>query len=648
MQNTLHDTSTHHSAGRFGGWRTAFLALTIGLSSALATVAPNTVIAAEAASANGSRGGRIVDGSGAVWTFDENRTLRNGEWVAGGRGQEYLYTNLSVYLITYEAVWRWHGSGWELLGRDIAGIVAALTSGAGAGGGGGTGSASGGTLRQIATEGSISAGSNQLNVADPSGFSVGDWVIVEIGREPGQGQRGTRGVGGTWPSRSYATESQLFGEGGADGQFAWAEDTGNIFWRSGGGWHNMFNNGFYYLGKAIPRSLQGRITEIGGNTLTLDREAAVSVSAAAVHLDVAPIINQMIATGASVNLPAGRFATGGVIHIQDRGGFVLSGQGKDATTIFSPKGAPSAMIQVFSSPNTTVRDFTLQGNFRDEGLGLNWGGSTPAGGFRAATDADGVHGDMYPRGIFFTAGAQNSVAQDMRVIDVAQHAVGVFYAENVWGRRVENVQNDLMRQYLSWQYQWSDTTGGGCEDCELRSTYLIPGYEAFRSANVQFIRARGTNALFAMNGAGGWFIVDSELRFTANSLAPGGAATPAHPIVDITSNIGVTPQVSMGGTIRNLRMVQEGYVNAANDTLGGIRIQANNPDIRIESSFYSAPNYLPTGISYGAIGLDSKGANTTVNGMQVIGTAIPHLANILIERGSGTNCVAAVVIGCSQ
>jgi hypothetical protein len=209
------------------------------------------------------------------------------------------------------------------------------------------------------------------------------------------------------------------------------------------------------------------------------------------------------------------------------------------------------------------------------------------------------------------------------------------------------VQNDLMRQYLSWQYQWSDTTGGGCEDCELRSTYVIPGFEAFRSANVQFIRARGTNALFAMNGAGGWFIVDTELRFTANSLSPEGAATPAHPIIDVTSNIGATPQVSMGGTIRNVSMIQDGYVNAANDTLGGIRIQEGNPDIRIESSSYSAPNYLPTGVTYGAIGLDSKGANTTVNGMRVVGTAIPHLANINIERGSGQGCVAQVVRGCS-
>ena len=71
-------------------------------------------MAAEAQSANGTRGSRIIDGGGAVWTFDQNRTLRNGEWVAGGRGSEYLYVNLSVYLITPKRVWRWHGSGWEL------------------------------------------------------------------------------------------------------------------------------------------------------------------------------------------------------------------------------------------------------------------------------------------------------------------------------------------------------------------------------------------------------------------------------------------------------------------------------------------------------------------------------------------------------
>jgi hypothetical protein len=296
-----------------------------------------------------------------------------------------------------------------------------------------------------------------------------------------------------------------------------------------------------------------------------------------------------------------------------------------------------------------VRDLTLQGNFRDQGFGLNWDGSTPAGTFQPVTDQSVVPGAAFPRGILFFAGAHNGVAQDVRVIDVAQHALGVIYAENVWGRRVENIQNDPLRQYVTWQIQWSDTQGGGCEDCEVRSAYLIPGFEAFRSSNVQFIRNKGTNATFAMNGSGGWFIVDTELRVTPNSLVPGGAVNTAYQLIVVTANIGVTPQVGLGGTIRNVTMIQEGYVNAFNDTLGGILIEATNPNVRVESSSYSAPDYSPApgGTTFGAIGLNSK-AVTTVNGMRVTGTAIPHLANIILERGGGQGCVAAAVIGCSQ
>ena len=77
-------------------------------------------------------------------------------------------------------------------------------------------------------------------------------------------------------------------------------------------------------------------------------------------------------------------------------------------------------------------------------------------------------------------------------------------------------------------------------------------------------------------------------------------------------------------------------------------IQQNNPDIRIESSSYSAPDYRRPGHTYGAIGLHSKGANTTVNGMRVTGKAIPISPTSTIERGSGQGCVAEVVVGCSR
>jgi len=232
-----------------------------------------------------------------------------------------------------------------------------------------------------------------------------------------------------------------------------------------------------------------------------------------------------------LNLPAGKFPTGGVVWIQNKSSFVLSVRSKDETTIYSPKGVPSAMIQAYQSPDTTIRSLTLRGNFRDQGFGLNWTGSTPAGTGQPVTETDVPQGAGFPRGIFFHIGSHNSVARDIRVIDVAQQAVGVSFADNVWARRVVDIQSDLRRQYVQWQFQWCDTTGVGCEDCEVCSSYVISGFEAFKSTSVQFIRPKGLNALFSINGSGSWLIEDADLRFTANSLHPESdqiAASPHH------------------------------------------------------------------------------------------------------------------------
>ena len=111
-------------------------------------------------------------------------------------------------------------------------------------------------LPQVVTTGSIAAESNQLTVSSASGFNVGDWVIVEIGKEAGQGQRGTRGVGGTWPSKSYPTEAQLLADKSQPNrQFAWAEDTGYVFWWLDGQWFNLAPNrpNTFYTGSVLSR-----------------------------------------------------------------------------------------------------------------------------------------------------------------------------------------------------------------------------------------------------------------------------------------------------------------------------------------------------------------------------------------------------------
>jgi hypothetical protein len=224
------------------------------------------------------------------------------------------------------------------------------------------------------------------------------------------------------------------------------------------------------------------------------------------------------------------------------------------------------------------------------------------------------------------------------------------FANNVWARRVQNIQNDLLRQYVAWQFQWSDTTGGGCEDCEVRSTYIIPGFEAFKASDVKFIRLKGQNALLAMNASGGWLIEDANLVFTANSLHPESdshSASPHQPIINVNTNVGVTAQVAKGGTIRNVKLIQKGYINKGNDSLRGIVVNENNPNIRIENAYYYAPDYRKPSVANGAIGLNSTGINTTVDGMVVVGSPEPGRANVFIQRGRGENCAAQVSEGCS-
>ena len=150
----------------------------------------------------------------------------------------------------------------------------------------------------------------------------------------------------------------------------------------------------------------------------------------------------------------------------------------------------------------------------------------------------------------------------------------------------------------------------------------------------------------AMNGSGGWLIEGADLRFTANSLHPQGYITPFHPIIEANTNIGVTAQVALGGTIRNVTIVQEGYLNAKNDSLKGIVVNENNPDIRVEGAAYYAPDYKAPTVSNGAVGLNSTGLNTGVDGMLVVGKSQPGHANIFVQRGSGRNCSAQVVEGC--
>ncbi|QRK12095.1 hypothetical protein JQX13_19840 [Archangium violaceum] len=181
-------------------------------------------------------------------------------------------------------------------------------------------------------------------------------------------------------------------------------------------------------------------------------------------------------------------------------------------------------------------------------------------------------------------------------------------AESVWAERVDVVMTEGLKIYVQWMFQWADSSGGGCIDCTVGSPILLHGFEAFRSANVQFIRARGLNATFALN----------------------------------TYIQGDHPYLSQGGRIENLTMVQRGYINERHDSLMGININEKNANVTVVGGSYSAPDYWPGSDRHGAQGLNSTGRNTTVEDFSVTGTS-DFWGNINISDGVVRRCSAAVI-----
>jgi hypothetical protein len=57
-----------------------------------------------------------------VWTFDGTKTLRNGVWMGGGAGSEYLYFNGTVHVITTGGVFKWN-DGWSYAAASVTAIT---------------------------------------------------------------------------------------------------------------------------------------------------------------------------------------------------------------------------------------------------------------------------------------------------------------------------------------------------------------------------------------------------------------------------------------------------------------------------------------------------------------------------------------------
>ena len=535
--------------------------------------------------------------------------------------------------------------------------------------------------KELSTTGNMAANSTTLTVASAAGFSVGDRVIVEIGGEAGAGEKGTIGVGGTWPATRVPTAADLpdpvayrAANGNTDAYIYVESENANYinYLNAGvptfGEWTNYVladtvrRRAFYHTIKLLPMALKATITAISGNTLTLDKAAEANTTDAAVYYDntyvMDPVTSQYFTNAATgfrdvsptkgylIKFPPGKFCITKNQSFPMSDYWALKGEGADETVFYCPKGTEQVAFQM-AGESLWVSDFTVQ----------SWAGVK-------------YYGTDSPAGY---------IDQQKYAIQIARYKTGVVVENinciNTWGgpkldaqfdavvRKCKGFQtNGAIQLYATWFFGPSYCVNTWYEDCEYYSDAINPAYEIFQANGGGFRRVKSVNGYCASNtSGGGWVMEDMDIYID-------GTAKPqendwvieGQPVIDINTNIGLGAYypglVASGGTIRNPHIVVKKAASGVQRT--PIAIQENCPDILIEGQYPSTAagnkgllvmeDYDPaeaavTAAARGATGVISDANGTVVRGIRVIGTAQGEgFANINMRRTTShiENCVA--------
>jgi len=574
----------------------------------------------------------------AEWTFQGGTPtqsaplliLKAGAWWHFGEGFKLKIWNGVIYAEAGDGWWRDTPTEWVWHGPDPETGTPTTSEGL------------------VMTTGSIDANSKVLTVADPTGFSVDDWIIGEIGKEPGLGQRNTLGVGGQWPSESAGRPSlsaaiSEFGSAPAGDVYIWINDSGSgeygyVYWGRQYGWiwlgdlnwYPFTQSGDYYAALRAPRSLQAQIESIAGNDFTLKNGptggfAKVSVINMTVYRDEILDINGALGSG-NLQLTAGDHAVGGVVHIDNATGRIFEGATSDRTEtrIFTPKGVACIGIDIENAPGTIIRNLTVQGNWRDHGFGYNYGDG-PVAHYEAARGVQAASDFAYSLsvGIRANPGSDDTEFINVQAIDMPVAQFSTAYCSNVWATDCDARYTDPLRQYMQWAYYWTDASGGGGLRCTCSGSYMFPGFESFKSSNVSYIDCGGIGTV-SFNGSHSWLLQNFNGVYPANSCVntPSGIGT-QQPIVNVNNNINMPPSfLSPGGHINGMTLNQQGYVNGGNTSmLCGVKVQGSNPNVLIEGFTNICPNYVPGAPWQGAQAIDSAGPNFIVRNSTFHGKA---------------------------
>jgi hypothetical protein len=546
--------------------------------------------------------------------------------------------------------------------------------------------------KELSTTGSISASSTSLTVASATGFEIGDPIIVEVGGEAGLGLVGSSGVGGQWPTLSYANAAAREADTTqADGRWAYDVDTGITKW-----WDDVAvlwkrstisgpAGGDYYAASAHPYALTATITNIVGNVLTLDTAATTSTTDANVYYDCQPGMDACFTPdqdpynlewdtpARTLVLPAGNFAMdGGFGYGNTSQTWEVYGQGRDDTRIFAPRGARNCSCGGSSAPTHNWHDFEIAGNFRSNGYRMTAG----------VSENINIERDFppfnYPSGISVLGGASN-VIHDMRISNFA----GCFVACNFQGSfhcyDIEGFLDNSPMVYLSWNYQVSDSTASTYPDLTARTpgsivfercTSTCPHYhsafETFRSDGVSFIDCTALNGIASSNASGAFlfdnmnlmFDEDAENRYTTvygEDFCPQEGT--GNPIINVNSNIQPpSADMQLGGVILNPTIVLEGPMNTADNSGPPAFIIPNafNPNVKVIADppwteracnsahvgGYFESNIIASSTGKGLLAVNNDATGCVVTGIRTVGRGQPSNGWGWVRSGPSTSNIA--------
>ena len=536
-------------------------------------------------------------------------------------------------------------------------------------------------LKDLSTTGNMAANSTTLTVASSAGFSVGDRVIVEIGGEAGAGEKGTIGVGGTWPATRVPTVADLpdpvayrAANGNTDAYIYVEDENANYINYLNGGvptfgeWtqyclsDTVRRRAYYHTIKLLPQALKATITAISGNTITLDKASEAATTGVTVYYDntyvIDPVMMQYFTDasrgyrdisatkGYTIQLPPGKFCITKDHDFPMADYWAFKGSGVDETRLYCPKGTEQVAFR-FGGERMRVSDFTIQG----------WAGAKYYG-----TDSANGYIDQQKYVIKFGTYKTGAIIERINCI-------------NTWGGPSLDSQFDAVvrhckayqtnggiQLYATWFFGQAYCTNSWIEDCEYYSDAINPAYEIFQANGGGFRRVKSVNGYCASNtSGGGWVMEDMDIYID-------GTAKPqendwvieGQAVIDINTNIGLGAYypglVGTGGVIRNPHIVVK---KAASGVMRSpISIQENCPDVLVEGQYpsktagnkgllvmedYDPAEAAVTAAARGATGVISDANGTVVRGIRVIGTAQGEgFANINMRRTTSQieNCVA--------